>query len=71
MKIPKYIDYALKQRTAAADKFNHYDHVVSTWLEKQGFIETDIPSEDWFGGVESIVNPSTSENTIRKAVESK
>ena len=71
MKLLAYIDYALKQRTSAAAKFNHYDYIISSWLSKQGFTEDDIPSEDWYGGVESIVNPDLSENVIRKAVTNK
>lgn len=29
MKIPKYIDQALKKRTQAAKQFNKYDFIVS------------------------------------------
>lgn len=70
MNIPKYIEEALKKRTKAAEMFNHYDWIVSEWIDKNG-LDEDIDSSDFYGGVESIVNPKTSEANIRLAVLSK
>ena len=70
MKIPKYIDDALRKRTKAAEMFNHYDWIVSNWIDKKG-LDGDIDTADFHGGVESIVNPWTSENNIRLAILNK
>ena len=70
MKIPKYIDEALKKRTKAAMAFNEHDWIISDWLDKNG-ISDDLDFEDFHGGVESVVNPRESENRIREAILSK
>lgn len=67
MKLPKYIDDALRRRTKAAETFQHYDWIVSDWIEKHG-LEDDIDIADFRGGVESIVNPDVSEQNIRNAI---
>ena len=67
MKIPKYIDDALKKRTKAAETFNHYDFIISRWIDKNGLYD-DIDTADFHGGVESIVNPDVSEQNIREAI---
>lgn len=68
MRIPKYIDEALKKRTKAANDFNKFDLIVSEWICKHGFDE-DIDTACFHGGVESIVNPESAEYEIREAVE--
>lgn len=70
MKIPKYIDEALKKRTKAAEAFTEHDWTVSEWLDKNG-IADNLDSEDFHGGVESVVNPRNSERRIREAILSK
>lgn len=70
MKIPKYIDEALKKRTKAAEDFNRYDWIVSNWIDEHGLGE-DIDLENFHGGVESIVNPRVSEKAIRSAIQQK
>lgn len=67
MEIPKYIDNALKKRTKAAETFNHYDWIVSEWIDKHGLAD-DIDAADFHGGVESIVSPDVSERSIRTAI---
>ena len=67
MKIPKYIDNALRMRTRAAKQFSRYDYIVSDWLSKNGFDE-DIDSSDFHYGVESLINPQDSEDRIREAI---
>lgn len=70
MKIPKYIDEALEKRTKAANLFCHYDLIVSRWLGNNGFAN-EIDSADFFGGVESLVNPEDSEERIREAIRNR
>ncbi len=70
MKIPKYIDVALKRRTAAADKFNYYDLIISEWIDKKG-LDKYIDTGDIHGGVESVVHPDVSEANIRELLNSR
>lgn len=65
MKIPKYIDEALKKRSKAAVMFNKYDFIISTFIDKNNI---DVDMADYHGGVESIINPTESEMAIREAV---
>ena len=67
MKIPKYIDEALKRRTHAAVMFAHYDVIISDWINKNG-LDDDVDPADFSGGVESVVNPHDAEQRIRDAV---
>lgn len=68
MKIPKYIDEALKKRTKAAMRFTHYDFIISEWIEKNGLAD-DVDAASFHGGVESIVNPDVAEQNIRDAIK--
>ena len=61
MNVPKYIYDVIEKRANAADRFNHYDYVLSEWLEKHGIC---AESCDTRGGVESIVNPWSSASRI-------
>lgn len=70
MKIPKYIDEALRKRTKAAEAFNEHDWTVSEWLDKND-VADNLDLEDYHGGVEAIVNPRESEKRIRNAILSK
>lgn len=65
MRIPKYIDEALRKRANAAFRFLQYDVVVSEFIEKHNI---DVNSEDYGGGVESITNPYGSEKAVREAI---
>lgn len=65
MRIPKYIDEALRKRANAAFRFLQHDVVVSEFIEKHNI---DINFEDYGGGVESITNPYESENAVREAI---
>jgi len=67
MRIPKYIDDALRKRTKAAQAFNKYDWIVSHWLDDHG-IGDEIDTANTHGGVESIVNPTVAERIIRNAI---
>ena len=67
MKIPKYIDEALKKRTKSAQEFNKYDIIISKWIDSKGLDEV-IDSSDFHGGVESVVHPEESERCIRESI---
>lgn len=68
MKIPKYIEKALDDRVKAANKFNTTDLIISNFIDKY---EIDVDTEDFHGGVESIVNPDASADRIREAIKNK
>lgn len=63
MKIPKYIEEALKMRIKAANNFNRYDYIVSHWC-----IEHNVTSEEICGAIESIVHPEDSAEQVRKDI---
>lgn len=66
MKIPKYIDSALKKRTKYALLLNKYMGIVDNWLDKN-----DIICEmcDTHTGCEIYCNPTSSEMSIRETIE--
>lgn len=63
MKIPKYIEEALKMRIKAANNFNRYDYIVSHWC-----INHNVTSEDICGAIDSIVNPEQSAEQVRNDI---
>lgn len=65
MKIPKYIDEALRKRANAAFKFLQYDNIVSTFIEKHNI---DVNFDYYCGGIGSITNPNESANAVREAI---
>lgn len=65
MKIPKYIDEALKKRTKSACKVLEYDEIVTNFIDKY---HIDVDSEDYEGGCEMFTNPRDSEQAVRKAI---
>lgn len=67
--IPKYIENALRRRTKAAVSFNENDLILSRYIDHRPELLETIDSEDFHGGVESIVNPEESEERIRSAIK--
>ena len=65
MKIPKNIENAIEQRTKAAERFNHYDYIISEWIDNNGIC---VESYDTHGGVESIVNPGASARRLKESI---
>jgi len=65
MKIPKYIDNALRLRTKYANMLDTQMNIVDDFLDKHG-IECDLC--DTHTGVEIYCNPSASERRIRDAI---
>ena len=68
MEVPKIIQNALEMRTKHAERFNHYDYIVSNWLDKNNI---SVESFDTHGGTESIVNPKESQKRILNAIRNK
>lgn len=52
MKVPKYIFEAIKLRAIFAQRYSHYDHIVSDYIDKN-----NIDCEYIHGHVETIINP--------------
>ena len=65
MKIPKNIENAIEQMAKAAERFNHYDYVVSEWIDNNGIC---VESCDSHGGVKSIVNPWASARRLKESI---
>ena len=65
MKIPKYIDELLKKRTKLANRLDIVCGELDDWLDSHD-IEPD--SSCYHTGVETYVNPSSSEKEVRRAI---
>lgn len=65
MKIPKYIEKALRNRTIAAGKFLDADYAITKFICKYHII---VEEYDYNTGCETLANPSGSEERIRKAI---
>ena len=68
MKIPKYIDTLLKRRTKLAKELDDVCFALDTWLDKND-IEPD--SSCYHTGVETYINPDSSEKEVRRAIQKK
>lgn len=65
MRIPKYIDEALRKRANAACRFMNYDCIVSDFIEKNGI---QLDTMHYRLGCESLINPDNSANAVRQAI---
>lgn len=65
MRIPKYVDEALKRRTKYANLLSSACEVVDGFIGKHGI---DVEDCDWMTGCEIYVNPQASEMRIRTAI---
>lgn len=65
MRIPKYIDDALRKRTNAAFDFMDYDCIVSDFIEINGI---ELDPMHYGLGCESLLNPDSSANAVREAI---
>ena len=70
MKIPAYIDEALRRRTKSAQMWKNNDIIISDFVRKNS-IDDEIDDADIDSGVESICNPEESEKRIRIAIARK
>lgn len=66
MKIPKYIDTALKRRTLYAGKLDDAMRIVDEFLDKN---QIECESCDTHTGTEIYCNPYDSERRIRECIE--
>lgn len=66
MKVPKYIEEALKRRAKAAVTFTDTDSVISEFIEKHG-----IDCEYTHLHCESLLNPYVANSATVKAIEEK
>ncbi len=68
MKIPKYIEMALKRRSNAACSFARNDYIISKFIKKHG-LEDKVKSIDhnWFG-VEAFIERDDCCGRIRRAI---
>lgn len=65
MKIPKYVDTLLKQRTYYANLLDKVSFQLDQWLDKNGI---ECESCDTHTGVEIYCNPRSSERRVREAI---
>lgn len=68
MKIPKYIETALRRRVRASINFSLADRTLTDFIEKYNI---KVDSEDYCGGVEAYINPTESAERIRQAIINK
>lgn len=66
MKIPKYIDDALRMRTKYACLLDEKCGIVDEWLDKN---KIECEGYDTHTGVEIYSNPFDSERRIRECIE--
>jgi hypothetical protein len=66
MKIPKYVDIALKQRTLYAEKLNNAMHIVDEFLDRN---KIECQRCDTHAGVEIYCRPRDSERRIRACIK--
>lgn len=67
MKIPKYIEQALKRRVQLAIQLDNACNIVDEFISKNG-LENEIDTADWLGGVEIYVNPRESAENVKAAI---
>lgn len=68
MKIPKYVEYALKMRCNLACKLDNVCKIVDKFIDEN---DIEVDYEDYHGGVEIYVNPHESCERIKEAIENK
>lgn len=66
MKIPKYIDEALKKRTKYACKLADAMYIVDEWVDRHNI---ECEDYDTHTGVEIYASPHSSEQRVREAIE--
>lgn len=68
MEIPKYIEKLINRRANLASQFREVDNKLSEWIENNGI---GLDSEDYYGGVESLMNPWDSARRVEQAIKDK
>ena len=65
MKIPKYIEEALRKRSKASVMLSKFDYIVTKFIEEHNIY---VDEYDYNGGCEAIINPYESEERIKTAI---
>ena len=68
MKIPKYIEKLINRRANLASQFREVDNKLSKWIEDNGI---ELDGSDYYGGVESLMNPWDSTRRVEQAIKDK
>lgn len=68
MKIPKYVEKFINRRANLASQFCEVDNKLSKWIENNNI---ELDSEDYYGGVESLMNPWDSARRVEQAIKDK
>lgn len=66
MRVPKYILDALERRAKAAETWEKNDRIITDFITKN---KIDVPTENYCGGVEGVVNPWDSARVIIECIE--
>ncbi|MBQ3566796.1 MAG: hypothetical protein IJA12_06425 [Oscillospiraceae bacterium] len=65
MKIPLYIEQALKRREKAAWALLSADYIITDYITKHNI---EVETYDYATGVEMYANPTASVNRVRQAI---
>lgn len=65
MKIPKYIEQALKRREKAAWALLSADYIITDYITKHNI---EVEAYDYATGVEMYANPTASADRVRQAI---
>lgn len=68
MEIPKYIEKLINRRANLASQFREVDNKLSKWIENNGI---ELDTADYYGGVESLMNPWDSARRVEQAIKDK
>lgn len=68
MNCPKYIEAMIRRRAKLALELCAVDYDLCEWLEKHGILD-QLETYDYATGAEMYVNPLSSAQRIRKAIE--
>lgn len=68
MEIPKYIEKLINRRANLASQFREVDNKLSKWIENNGI---ELDGADYYGGVESLMNPWDSARRVEQAIKDK
>lgn len=65
MKIPLYIEQALKRREKAALALMSADYIITDYIDKHNI---EVETYDYATGVEMYSNPTASADRVRQAI---
>lgn len=68
MKIPNYINAALRRREKAALALMEADDIITKFIERHNI---EVEEYDYCTGIEMYTNPTSSAARVREAIENK